>query len=59
MTGRTGDTVHRHDNDFSVIGRSRLDDWTHEVQRPIESKEVLEWRQRDRTRSVNDDQTLS
>ena len=52
MTGRTGDTVHHHGSVFSVTGCNRLDDWTHEVQRPIESKEVLEWRQRDRKRPI-------
>ena len=31
VTGRTGDTVHRHDSVFSVTGRSRLDDRTHKV----------------------------
>ena len=59
MTGRTGDTVHRHGSVFSVTGRIRLDDQTHEVQRPIESKEIPERRQRDRTRPVDDDRTLS
>jgi len=42
VTERTGDTVHCHGSIFSVTGRSRLDDQTHEVQRPIESREVLE-----------------
>ena len=59
VTGRTDDTVHRHNSVFSVTGRSRLDDRTHEVQRPIESKEIPERRQRDRTRPVEDDRTLS
>ena len=59
VTGRTGDTVHRHGSIFSVTGHSRLDDRTHEVQRPIESREVPEQRQRDRMRPVDDDQTLS
>ena len=57
MTGRTGDTVHRHGRVFSVTGRSKLDDQTHEVQRSIISREVPERRQRDRTRSVDDDRT--
>ena len=59
VTGHTGDTVHRHNNIFNMTGRSRLDDRTHEVQRLIESREVLERRQCDRTRLVDDDWTLS
>ena len=59
VIGRTGDTVHHHCIVFSVTGRSRLDDRTHEVQRLIESREVLERRQRDRMHPVNDDRTLS
>ena len=59
VTGRTGDTVRHHGSVFSMIGRSRLDDWTHEVQRPIESREVLERRQHDQIRPVDDDWTLS
>ena len=59
VIGRTGDTVHRHGSVFSVTRRSRLDDWTHKVQHPIESREVLERRQRDRTCRVDDDWTLS
>ena len=42
VTGRTGDTVHRHDSVFSTTRRSRLDDRTHEVQCPIEYREVPE-----------------
>ena len=59
MTGRTGVTVYRHGSVFSVTGSSTVDDRTHEVQRPIESREVPEQRQRDRMRPVDDDQTLS
>ena len=40
VTGRTGDTVHRHSSVFSVTGHSRLDDRMHEVQRPIISRKV-------------------
>ena len=59
VTGCTGDTVHRHGSVFSMTGHNRLDDRTHEVQCPIESREVPERRQHDRTRPVNDDRTLS
>ena len=59
VTGRTGDTVYRHGSVFSMTGHSRLNDRTHEVQRPIESREVPERCQRDWTRPVDDDQTLS
>ena len=57
VTESTGDTVHRHGSVFSVTGRSRLDDRMHEVHHPIESREVPEWRQRDRTRPIDDDWT--
>ena len=57
VTGRTGDTIHRHSSVFSVTGRSRLDDRSHGVQHPIESKEVPERRQRDRTCPIDDDRT--
>ena len=59
VTGRTGDNVHHHGSVFSVIGRSTVDDRTHEVKRPIESRDVPKQRQRDRTRPVDDDRTLS
>ena len=57
VTGHTYDNVYRHDSVFSVTRRSRLDDRTHEVQRPIESREVPERRQHDRTHPVDDDRT--
>ena len=59
VIGCTGDTVHCHGSVFSMTGHSRLDDRTHEVQRPIEFREVLERRQCDRTRPVDDDRTQS
>ena len=59
VTGRVGNTIHRHDSVFSVTGHIILDNRMHEVQRPIESREVPEQRQRDRMCPVDDDQTLS
>ena len=57
VIGRTSDNVYRHGSVFSVTRRSRLDDRTHEVQRHIESREVLERRNVDRTRQMVSDRT--
>ena len=57
VTGRNDDTVHYRDNSSALIGHWRVIDRTLELQRPIESKEVLERRQRDRTRPIDSDWT--
>ena len=59
VAGCTSDTIHHHCSVFSMTGCSRLDDRTHEVQHPIESREVLEQRQHDQMCLVDDDRTLS
>ena len=57
MTGRDDDTVHYRDNSSALTERWRVIDRTPELQRPIESREVPERRQRDRTRPIDSDWT--
>ena len=49
VTGRDDDNVHYRDNSSALTGRWRVINQTQELQHPIESREVLERRQRDRT----------
>ena len=57
VTGRDDDTVHCHDNSSALTGRWRVIDRTQELQRPIESREIPERRQRDRTHPIDSDRT--
>jgi hypothetical protein len=57
-TGHAGTrTVHHLGNILSATGRRRQDDRTHQMQRPIMSRNVLERRKCDQTRQVDSDRT--